>query len=122
PNTLAPTVQRRGQDPDQVTPSIHQYNVGAQYQIAPDMALDVAYVGNKGRHLPGFRNLNQRAVIKNADGSQSAGDRPYPALGDIQWMENRVKSDYNSLQVSLDKRLSKGLTGLVSYTLGGALT
>jgi Carboxypeptidase regulatory-like domain/TonB dependent receptor-like, beta-barrel len=122
PTTLAPTVQRRGQDPDQVTPSIHQFNVGAQYQLASDMALDVAYVGNKGKHLPGFRNLNQRAVIPNVDGSQTAGNRPYQAFGDIQWMENRVESDYNSFQVSLEKRLSKGLTGLLSYTLGEALT
>jgi Carboxypeptidase regulatory-like domain/TonB dependent receptor len=122
PQTLASTVQRRGQDPDQVTPSIHQFSVGTQYQILSDMALDVAYVGNKGRNLPGFRNLNQRAVIQNADGSQAAGNRPYPAFGDIQWMENRVASDYNSFQVSLEKRLSKGLTGLLSYTLGEALT
>ena len=122
PSTLAPTVQRRGQDSNQITPSIHQFNLGAQYQIAPDLALDVAYVGNKGKDLPGFRNLNQRAVIQNADGSQSAGDRQYPAFGDIQWMENRVSSDYNSFQVSLEKRLSKGLTGLLSYTLGEALT
>ena len=122
PSNLATTVQRRGQDPNQVTPSIHQFSLGAQYQLASDMALDVAYVGNKGRNLPGFRNLNQRAVIQNADGSQAAGNRPYPAFGDIQWMENRVASDYNSFQVSLEKRLSRGLTGLLSYTLGEALT
>ena len=122
PNTLAPTVLRRAQDPDQVTPSIHQFNAGVQYQLAPDVALDVAYVGNKGKNLPGFRNLNQRAVIQNANGSQSAGNRSYPAFGDIQWMENRVNSDYNSFQVSLEKRLSKGITALVSYTLGEALT
>jgi hypothetical protein len=122
PNTLASTVQRRAQDPDQVTPSIHQFNLGTQYQLASDLAVDIAYVGNKGKHLPGFRNLNQRFVVQNPDGSQSAGNRPYPALGDIQWMENRVSSDYNSFQVSLEKRLSRGLTGLVSYTLGEAIT
>jgi hypothetical protein len=122
PNTLASTVQRRAQDPDQVTPSIHQFNLGTQYQIASDLAVDIAYVGNKGKHLPGFRNLNQRVVVQNPDGSQAAGNRPYPALGDIQWMENRVNSDYNSFQVSLEKRLSRGLTGLVSYTLGEAIT
>jgi hypothetical protein len=122
PNTLASTVQRRAQDPDQVTPSIHQFNLGTQYQIASDLAVDIAYVGNKGKHLPGFRNLNQRFVVQNPDGSQAAGNRPYPALGDIQWMENRVSSDYNSFQVSLEKRLSRGLTGLVSYTLGEAIT
>ena len=120
--TLAPTVLRRGQDPNQRTATIHQYNVGVQYEMAPDLMLDVAYVGNQGRNLPGFRNLNQPAVIQNADGSQTAGTRPYPAFGDIQWMENRVSSDYNSLQVGLEKRLSQGLTALVSYTWGRALT
>lgn len=122
PTTLASTVSRRGQDAFQKTPTIQQYNVGVQFGLTNDSSLDIAYVGNAGRNLPGFRNLNQRAVIQNADGSQSAGARPYPAFGDIQWMENRVASDYQSLQFGYEKRLSKGFTGLVSYTLGEALT
>ena len=122
PTSLAPTVSRRGQDPNQRTPYIQQYNFGLQYELMKDLLLDVAYVGNKGTKLNGFRNLNQRAVIQNANGSQSAGARPYPAFGDIQWMENRVGSSYNSLQTRLEKRFSGGLTGLVSYTWGKALT
>jgi Carboxypeptidase regulatory-like domain len=122
PNSLAPTVMRRGQDPNQRTPYIQQYNFGVQYELMPDVVLDVAYVGNKGTKLNGFRNLNQRAVITNPDGSQSAGARPYLAFGDIQWMENRVSSTYNSLQMRLEKRFSHGLSGMVSYTLGQALT
>ncbi len=120
--TLPPTITRRAQDPNQKTATIHQYSVGVQHELTPDLMIDIAYVGNAGRNLPGFRNLNQRAVIQNANGSQAAGARPYPAFGDIQWMENRVASDYDSLQVSLEKRMSKGLTGLVSYTWGRALT
>jgi carboxypeptidase family protein/TonB-dependent receptor-like protein len=122
PTSLAATVGRRGQDPNQRTPYIQQFNVGVQYELMPDVVLDVAYVGNKGTKLNGFRNLNQRAVITNADGSQSAGARPYPAFGDIQWMENRVSSTYDSLQVRLEKRFSHGLTGNISYTLGEALS
>ena len=108
--------------PNQRTPYIQQFNVGVQYELRPDVVLDVAYVGNKGTKLNGFRNLNQRAVITNPDGSQSAGARPYPAFGDIQWMENRVSSTYKSLQMRLEKRFSKGLSGMVSYTWGEALT
>jgi hypothetical protein len=122
PNSLSQTVGRRGQDPNQRTPYIQQYNVGVQYELLPDVVLDVAYVGNKGTKLNGFRNLNQRAVITNGDGSQSAGARPYPAFGDIQWMENRVGSTFNSLQLRLEKRFSRGLTGTISYTLGEALS
>ncbi len=122
PTTLAPTIGRRAQDANQRTPYIQQYNFGIQYELMKDLLLDVAYVGNKGTKLNGFRNLNQRAVITNANGSQSAGARPYPAFGDIQWMENRVGASYNSLQARLEKRFSNGLTGLVSYTWGKALT
>jgi len=122
PNSLAPTIMRRSQDPNQRTPYIQQYNFGIQYELLKDLLLDVAYVGNKGTKLNGFRNLNQFSVITNADGSQKAGVRPYPAFGDIQWMENRVGASYNSLQTRLEKRFSKGLTGLVSYTWGKALT
>jgi hypothetical protein len=122
PTSLSSTVMRRGQDPNQRTPYIQQYNIGVQYELMPDIVLDVAYVGNKGTKLNGFRNLNQRSVITNPDGSQSAGARPYPAFGDIQWMENRVSSSYKSLQMRLEKRFSKGLSGMVSYTWGEALT
>jgi hypothetical protein len=122
PASLAPTIGRRAQDANQRTPYIQQFNFGIQYELMKDLLLDVAYVGNKGTKLNGFRNLNQRAVIQNANGSQSAGARPYPAFGDIQWMENRVGSSYNSLQARLEKRFSNGLTGLISYTWGKALT
>jgi hypothetical protein len=122
PNSLAPTIGRRAQDANQRTPYIQQYNFGVQYELMKDLLLDVAYVGNKGTKLNGFRNLNQRAVITNPNGSQSAGARPYPAFGDIQWMENRVGATYNSLQARLEKRFSAGLTFLVSYTWGKALT
>ncbi|HZN12497.1 MAG TPA: hypothetical protein VFC61_12515, partial [Blastocatellia bacterium] len=122
PNSLSPTVGRRAQDANQRTPYIQQYNFGMQYELMKDVILDVAYVGNKGTKLNGFRNLNQREVITSPNGSQAAGARPFPAFGDIQWMENRVSATYNSLQVRLEKRFSAGLTGMVSYTWGKALT
>jgi len=123
PSSLSSTtVMRRAQDPFQRTPYVQQYNFGIQRRLARDVVLDVAYVGNKGTKLPGFRNLNSRAVVLNPNGTQSAGARPYAAYGDIQWMENRVTSSYNSLQVGLEKRFSKGLSANVSYTWGKALS
>jgi Carboxypeptidase regulatory-like domain/TonB dependent receptor-like, beta-barrel len=122
PNSLVPTVMRRAQDPNQRSAYIQQFNFGIQRELTRDLLLDVSYVGNEGTKLPGFRNINPFTVINNANGSQSAGPRPYAAFGDIQWMENRVKSNYNALQVGLEKRFSKGLSALASYTWGKALT
>ena len=65
PTTLSPTISRRAQDANQRTPYIQQFNIGVQHELWPDVVLDVAYVGNKGTKLNGFRNLNQRAVITN---------------------------------------------------------
>ena len=121
-NRLAPTVGRRAQDMNQRTPYIQQWNLGFEREILRDLVLDVAYVGNKGTQLPGFRNINQRVVVIGSTGAATAGARPYPQFGDIQYLENRVSSDYHALQVRLEKRYADGLTFLASYTWGKALT
>jgi hypothetical protein len=122
PNATSPFLLRRGQDPNQRSPYIQQFNFGIQRELTRNLLLDIAYVGNKGTKLPGFRNLNTPAVVTNPNGTQAAGLRPYPALGDIQWMENRALSNYNALQVALEKRFSAGLSATASYTWGKALT
>ena len=122
PNSLSPFVYRRAQDPNQRSPYVQQFNFGIQRELTPNLLLDVAYVGNKGTKLPGLRNINAPTVIENANGTQSAGPRPYPGFGDIQWMENRVLSNYHSLQIELEKRFSSGLSALASYTWAKTLT
>ena len=112
PTSLAPTVARRAQDPNQRTPYIQQYNFGIQYELMKDLLLDVAYVGNKGTKLPGFRNLNQRAVITNANGSQVGRRRVrIPRSATFSGWRIASRSNYNSLQTRLEKRFSGGLDG-----------
>ncbi len=122
PNKLSPFVYRRAQDAQQRTPYVQQFNLGIQRELASNLLLDVAYVGNKGTKLPGLRNINASTVITNPNGTQSAGPRPYPGFGDIQFMENRIASSYNSLQLRLEKRFSSGLSALASYTWGKTLS
>src|SRR5207244_1244053 len=85
PNRLSPFVYRRAQDPNQRTPYVQQFNFGIQRELASNLLLDVAYVGNKGTKLPSLRNINAPAVITNLNGTQSGGPPPYAAVGDIQW-------------------------------------
>jgi hypothetical protein len=122
PNVLSPTVYRRAEDPNQRSPYVQQFNFGIQRELTPNLLLDLAYVGNKGTKLPALRSINAPSVIQNPNGTESAGARPYPGFGDIQWAENRASSSYNSLQVGLEKRFSLGLSGLLSYTWSKTLT
>jgi hypothetical protein len=119
------TVTRKGQDPTQRTPYVQQYNFGIQQEIARDLTIDLAYVGNRGLKLPAFRNLNPITYSFNAQGAPVTGLRALDAVGlrgDVQYLENMGISNYNSLQAKLERRFSGGLTFLASYTWGKALT
>ncbi len=118
-------VAGKAQDPNQRTTYVQQWNFSIQREIATDLLFDVAYVGNKGTKLAAFRNPNQRTVVFSGAGVPSAGARPLAGLGinaDIQLLENLGISNYHSFQTRLEKRFSKGLSALVSYTWGKALT
>jgi len=87
--------------------------------------LDLAYVGNHGVKLPSFRNLNPNTWSFNPQGLVVVGPRELAPLGfqgDIQILENLGRSNYNSFQAKLERRLSGGVTLLASYTYGKALT
>lgn len=118
-------LSRKAQDPFQRTTYVQQWNFGIQQEIAADLLFDIAYVGNRGLKLAAFRNLNQRVVTFNAQGAPVAGARPLAGSninGDVQFLENTGVSNYHSLQTRVEKRFSRGLSTLVSYTWGKALT
>ncbi len=119
------TVSRKAQDPFQRTPYVQQYNFGIQQEILKDVVFDIAYVGNRSLKLPSFRNLNPFQYSFNAQGAAVVGTRELSSLslnGDIQILENLGIANYNSLQAKVERRFSKGLTVLASYTYGKSLT
>jgi outer membrane receptor protein involved in Fe transport len=119
------TVSRKAQDMNQRTPYTQQWNAGIQQELGKNMMFELAYVGNRGVKLPAFRNLNQLPAVFNAAGVPGAGPRPLAGFGlnaDIQLLENLGVSNYHSLQARVEKRFSSGISGLLSYTWGKALT
>jgi hypothetical protein len=79
--------------------------------------LEVEYVGTHGSRLTGFRDLNQ--------GTDAAGDLFYaakfPGLHFINQISNDGRSNYHSLQTTLTKRTSHGLSFTAGYTYGHGL-
>ncbi len=84
------------------------YNLDMQYQPAHSWLLDVGYVGSRGVKLTGSRNINQ---------PEPGGTPPYPQFPEtLSVIDNSRDSDYNSLQVKLQKSTSHGLSFLSAYT------
>ena len=120
------------------TPYFHQYNASVQSALSQDLLLEVAYVGTRGHNL--FRNvrINQARLASTAQPiinavtgqvittntpSNATLRAPYQGVDifGFQQFQNSADSTYNSLQMSLTRRLSHGLQLLASYTFAKSL-
>jgi hypothetical protein len=89
---------------------VESYFLGVQRQLAKNSLLDVAYVGNRGLHLQGFLNGNQKNPTNGF--ARPYGNWP----SDITEALNEFISNYNALQVRYEQRSVFGLTLLNSFT------
>lgn len=96
------------QESEQRTAYVHQFNISFQYQFARDYALDIGYVGNRSRNLLATRDIGAGGT---AEARNVAGN-----FLSAQAYENRARAQYDSLQMQLQKRLSRNVQGQVSYT------
>ena len=107
-------------DPNLRTPYIQQYNANVQWEFANDYLLEAGYVGSKGTKLLQVITLNQPvynpvANVFTAPFGTALSTQKNVA-GGIQQAQSSSNSDYNSLQLSVTKRFSRGLQFLSAYT------
>jgi hypothetical protein len=103
------------------TPTIQEWNLNIERQLAKDTVLQVAYVGLHATHLTFLRNLNQATQPLDSNfGVLPNFGRPYnstvPDIAAIRTSVNDVSTIMHSLQVRFEKRFSAGWTMLNSYT------
>ncbi len=130
-------------DPHLVTPYTQQWHLGLEYQLPADTVLEVSYGGSRGLKLFAFYNGNQAVPVLGTDSLPTAPRRPAndeapggtgpctladggancnPALDvGIDTFRSNAFSNYNSLQVRLEKRYSHGLQYEAAYTFSHAL-
>jgi hypothetical protein len=110
--------------PTFVVPNYANYNLSIQHQLLPTTTLEIAYVGNVARHLLGEFDLNQPTLAAreaNPDATVNA-IRPYLGYAQMHDRAPLFTNNYNSLQVSINHRSSRGLTLGAAYTWSKDLT
>jgi hypothetical protein len=123
---------------------IQQWNFAIQREVTPNLTFEIAYVGSKATHLGDpDANINQLTPEQLATGaslltkvpnpyfgqiptSSSIGQatttraqllKPFPRFTNVTFFRNNIgNSNYNAVQAKLEKRFSRGLSFLVSYT------
>jgi len=109
---------------DRKKPYVMDYSLGIQHEIGFKTVVDVSYAGNAGRHLWWERNLNSIPAGTVNPFTSSLPDqfyRPYAGYLNIIANEFAGTSNYNSLQVSANRRFSKSVVFGGAYTWSHAL-
>ena len=105
---------------------IMQYSLQVQKDFHGNVA-GIGYVGNLGRHLVGYPNLNQPAygAVEDSHGNIITPGAPTPIASlphtIISTGVSAGVSNYNALQVTLERRLANGLSANANYTWAHAL-
>ncbi|HVF44023.1 MAG TPA: hypothetical protein VM936_13460, partial [Pyrinomonadaceae bacterium] len=116
-------------------PDSYQWNLTVSRQLMKDTVLEVSYIGNQGHHI-WRRGVNYNDVIPsrraavataffNHDPNISTlvnASRRFPNLGPITMSESTGNSNYNGLQVWLNRRFSDRLSYSVAYTWSHTLS
>ena len=106
-------------NPNLRTPYVTTWTAEIQHSITNDLSLEVGYVGDHGTGLIGFRDINQ--LNPNLATPARPFGAQYPYLAFIYQISNQDFSNYNSLQATLTKRVSHGLSFTGGYTFSHAL-
>jgi len=136
----------QGFSPTDRHPYYQQWNFGLQRELPGNMLVEAAYVGAHGVSLADYGNVNYNAlpdqylalgdslfesvpnpfygVVPATSGLASPTTtrlqllKPFPHFsgGVFEEFPHRASSSYNGLQLKMQKRLSQGLSFLLSYT------
>ncbi len=121
---------------DQVihTPLVRQYNLNLQYEFAPRWVLEAGYVGSSGINLVDYNHNYNTAGIASASNpvngitTTTTGNvlfrvpyMGYQPIG-LQGTAFDGSSRYNSLQATVRKQLSHGVSLQAAYTWSKSLT
>lgn len=124
-------------DPHMTTPYAMNYNLTVERELPSRVILRVGYVGAQGRHLVEAYSFNPMtpagvqtcltipACATNGDQAPVKFPNLFQYPGNI-WGNSGIQrtigtSNYNSLQISADKRVSHGLLFTASYTYAHSL-
>ncbi|WP_263352474.1 TonB-dependent receptor [Acidicapsa acidisoli] len=110
-------------------PVVLTYNLTLERGIGQSWLARAAYMGSLGSHLNGTGDQEAGLLATNAavyiPGQSTEANtqqrRPYPNFGPLYELDSEVNSNYNALQLTLQKRLTQGFSFLSNFTWSKSL-
>jgi Carboxypeptidase regulatory-like domain/TonB dependent receptor len=96
---------------------VEQWNLNIEHQLPGSLVAQVGYTGSGAHKLLMPINVNQALPGSGAVNAR----RPYPGVGNITYYAPLDNSTYQALVSKVERRFSKGLSLLASYTFGHSI-
>lgn len=102
-------------------PQLSTWNLTVEHELGSNWVARVAYLGNKGTHLSSgifsFQELNPAIYIPGQSTEANTQSRRInPNFGSVGNSPSGNNSNYNALQLNVEKRFSRGFSVLANYT------
>ena len=101
------------------TPYVEQWNLNVEQQLPGDWLAQIGYTEIRRPTNSSTRPTRIRHVPERR--RRISSRRPYQGVSNITYYAPIVNSVYNALVAKLEKRFSKGLSVLASYTYGHSI-
>jgi Carboxypeptidase regulatory-like domain/TonB-dependent Receptor Plug Domain/TonB dependent receptor len=101
---------------DTPTGNVTSWHASVQREILRNLIVDVGYVGNKSRDILILGDYNQARPNAATENTSLQARRPIQGFQEIQAAFAGGKGDYHALQVKVERRYTRGLYLLNSFT------
>ena len=102
--------------PDTNTGNVQNWHVTVQRELLTNLLVDVAYIGNRSRNLVILGDYNQARPNNAGEDMPLQARRPIQGYQFIQAAFDGGKASYHALQVKVERRYTRGLYFLNSFT------
>ena len=102
--------------PDTNTGNVQNWHVTVQRELLSNLLVDVAYIGNRSRNLVILGDYNQARPNNAGEDVPLQTRRPIQGYQFIQAAFDGGKASYHALQVKVERRYTRGLYFLNSFT------
>ncbi len=106
---------------DKRTAYIRNWQLSVQRELTSNMLIDLAYLGNHAVKLILLADLNQARPNNPGENTPLNDRRPIRGFGSISAVLPAAFSNYHALQIKFERRFSKGVYVLNSFTWSKAM-
>ena len=117
---------------DYKVPTVYEANLTIEHQLPASMLMRLAYVGSKSTHILETQDYNYApcctttgkagiGIANSTVQTASGGKFKTNTFSTVQADITDINANYNSLQASLEKRMSHSFTVLANYTYSKSL-